>query len=65
MRGFLGGPRYKLDSALTHTISERLQVEKEAGTEFGNKVAFNMSCGFDGCYNHSKYMRGHVQMTSV
>ena len=56
MRGFLGGPRYKLDSALTHTISERLQVEKEAGTEFGNKVAFNMSCGFDGCSSHSKYM---------
>ena len=55
-RGFKGGPRYKLDSLLTHTVSERLQVEKEAGTEIGNKVMFNMTCGFDGCSSHSRYM---------
>ena len=55
-RGFMGGPRYKLDSALIHTIAERLLVEKEAGKSFSNNIEFKMAMGYDGCSSHSKYL---------
>ena len=56
-RGYEGGPRYKLDSALAQTLSEHLTLQKIANKSFSRTVEFKLCIGYDGCSSHSSYMQ--------